>query len=235
MPDIIFEALEDYAKVYDPPVPAKQCLPDWYKNQPLYAGNKKQIGQLGDDNYVNHTIRACMPVFDHITAGYVIVTPCDIIIDTTNNQANFSWATKSMRHVDLHSPAQYENLPYDRRLYSSFICKFNSGWGVKLPVGYSLICQPPAWIPNAPFTALSGIVDADKYHLPLNFPCLIKNDYQGIIPIGTPIVQLIPFKRESWSMSTQTHKDYNDLGIERLRRIMGHGYKRLFRTKKEWN
>lgn len=232
MPEIVFETIEDHAKVYDPPIPAKRCLPDWYLSQSLYVDNVKGITE---DNYINHTLRACMPAFDHMTAGYVITTPCDIVMNTTNNNAFFTWGTKYMKHVDMHNPNQYINFPYDKTIYSDFICKFNSGWSVKLPLGYSLICQQPAWVKDTPFTALGGIVDADKYNLPLNFPCLLKRDFDGIIPMGTPIIQLIPFQRESWNMKISTHDDYNDLGVEKLRRIFGHGYKKLFRTVKEWN
>ena len=31
---------------------------------------------------------------------------------------------------------------------------------------------------------------------------MLKEEFTGIIPKGTPLAQIIPFKRESWSMET---------------------------------
>ena len=87
MPDIVFQALDSYAKIYDAPVPAKNCLPEWYLNQNMYVDNIKGFDH---ENYTNHTLRACMPVFDSLTAGYIIKLPCDIIVNSKNNILEFS-------------------------------------------------------------------------------------------------------------------------------------------------
>jgi hypothetical protein len=34
----------------------------------------------------------------------------------------------------------------------------------------------------------------------INFPFFLKKDFNGIIKAGTPIIQAIPFKRETWDM-----------------------------------
>jgi hypothetical protein len=33
-----------------------------------------------------------------------------------------------------------------------------------------------------------------------NLPFFLKEGFEGIIPKGTPIAQIIPFKRESWNL-----------------------------------
>jgi hypothetical protein len=51
-----------------------------------------------------------------------------------------------------------------------------------------------------PFTTLSGIHDTDGGLHEGKIPFYIKSDFEGIIPAGTPIMQLIPIKRDSWKM-----------------------------------
>jgi hypothetical protein len=51
---------------------------------------------------------------------------------------------------------------------------------------------------DLPFTTLSGIVDSDTALHEGNLPFFIKEGFEGLIPKGTPIFQIIPFKRENW-------------------------------------
>ena len=51
------------------------------------------------------------------------------------------------------------------------------------------------------FEIISGIVDTDNYINTINFPFILhKRDEQFLIKKGEPMVQVIPFKRESWKM-----------------------------------
>ena len=51
------------------------------------------------------------------------------------------------------------------------------------------------------FSIISGIVDTDTYINLINFPFILhKRDEQFLIKKGEPMVQVIPFKRESWKM-----------------------------------
>jgi len=55
---------------------------------------------------------------------------------------------------------------------------------------------------------LPGIVDTDKYNSPVNFPFILNDiKFTGLIPAGTPIAQVIPFKRDSWKMSFGSEKE----------------------------
>jgi hypothetical protein len=68
---------------------------------------------------------------------------------------------------------------------------------------------------DLPFTILPGIVDTDKYNAPVNFPFILNDmKFTGLIPAGTPIAQVIPFKRENWKMSFGSNKE-----IEKVTRI----------------
>ncbi len=67
MKEIIFT--NTYNVDIDQPKPASQFIPKWYKNLESYiGGNKKPDG----DGKAQVTIKKCIPVFDAITAGYII-------------------------------------------------------------------------------------------------------------------------------------------------------------------
>lgn len=90
------------------------------------------------------------------------------------------------------------------------------------------------------FSIIPGIVDTDTFKQEINFPIVFNGDkypvLDTIIKKGTPYVQIIPFKRESWSMkiksvSTNVLKKYKmfyELNII-------HKYKNKFWSKKKWN
>ena len=87
------------------------------------------------------------------------------------------------------------------------------------------------------FKILPGIVDTDTYTPPVNFPFVLTDEnYEGLIPAGTPLAQVIPFKRESWEMSfgSQKEKDRaNDDSVTSRSRFFD-AYKNLFRQKKTY-
>jgi len=77
------------------------------------------------------------------------------------------------------------------------LLKFSNPWSIKTPKGWSVQFKNPAndWANN--IHILEGVVDTDEYILPVNFPFVWTGSEEGewIIPKGTPLVQVIPFKR----------------------------------------
>ena len=51
---------------------------------------------------------------------------------------------------------------------------------------------------SLPFVSTSGIINNDKVFQPGSIPFFIRKGFNGIIPKGTPIIQIIPFKRNNW-------------------------------------
>ncbi len=85
--------------------------------------------------------------------------------------------------------------------YSGFDPLFfawKSHWGVKTPKGYSAIFTHPINRFDLPFITTTGIMDTDKWGIWGNQPFSLKSGWEGVIPAGTPIIQIIPFKRENW-------------------------------------
>lgn len=210
------------------PKPSSEFLPDWYKKSKSYINDEKKPL---DDNSNPSTIKRCMPVFDSITAGYIIPTPADVYVSLKNGEQYFQWASFDLikwhdnNQAPLH-PAS-NGLPYP---------KWINPWGIKTPKGYSTLFVQP-FHREAAFTILPGIVDTDTYTSPVNFPMVINDiKFEGLIPKGTPMAQVIPFKREKWNMSFGGSKEL--LEINKVNTRLGaeffDRYKTMFRTKKEY-
>jgi hypothetical protein len=71
-------------------------------------------------------------------------------------------------------------------------------WAIDTPPGYSIMIMHPMYREDVPFTTLPGLIDTDGYGGAMNILFMLRRDFQGIIPAGTPIAQVIPFKREDW-------------------------------------
>jgi hypothetical protein len=69
------------------------------------------------------------------------------------------------------------------------------------------------------FSIMPGIVDTDTFPNEINFPIVINGDkypvLETIIEKGTPYVQIIPFKRDSWKMKfkSRTQKEIQNKDI----------------------
>ena len=91
---------------------------------------------------------------------------------------------------------------------------------------------------NPYFTILEGLVDTDKYTSPVNFPFTLNNlDFEGLIPAGTPVAQVIPIKREGWSIGKESEKNLlkrKQVGYLRNSKFYDK-YKKMFWEKKEYN
>ncbi len=87
------------------------------------------------------------------------------------------------------------------------------------------------------FTILPGIVDTDDYYSPVNFPFVVNDpEFEGMIPKGTPIAQVIPFKRESWTMQFGGEKEIKEesKNIKTLETKFFDRYKNMFWHRKEY-
>ena len=88
------------------------------------------------------------------------------------------------------------------------------------------------------FEILPGVIDTDTFPVQLAFPFIMKNKkFKGIIPKGTPIAQIVPFKRESWKMKNGNIKDLKDFNKKQftISSLLMDRYKRLFWQKKQYD
>jgi len=213
------------------PKPAVKFLPDWYKKTDGYIGINKNLF-FGK----NHTIKKCIPVFDTLTLGYVITTYCDIFVKNNNGNIEYQVPiSPGMSVIEFHSIAQ---APYHPYVSNQQFPKLMNPWSITTPKGYSSLFIPPVHSANTYFTILEGFVDTDKYTSPVNFPFVLNDlNFEGLIPAGTPVTQVIPIKRESWNMENQSDRDL--LKLQKVQTLLNSSfydrYKKMFWSKKEYN
>jgi hypothetical protein len=67
-------------------------------------------------------------------------------------------------------------------------------------------------------------------------PFFVKEGFEGVVPRGTPIYQIIPFKREKWDSveNPELRKDNLRRGYN-VASVMYGWYKRNLWSKKEYN
>jgi hypothetical protein len=218
------------------PKPAFQMIPEWYKETESYVGGQK----VPDGNgMMQGTIKRCMPVFDAFTAGYLLVLHTDIWVsqrlenpdEPTKKSPWFEWPL--FDPIAFHPKQQ---APLHPEMTGSAVPKWINPWSIKTPPGYSTLFIEPSHRDNK-FVALPGVVDTDQYDAPVNIVFTLKNpNFEGLVPTGTPICQVIPFKRESWEMQIGTKADLENQNktTVKLRTKFFDSYKTQYRQVKEY-
>ena len=219
------------------PKPATSFIPDWYKNMESYMGGEKKPTGEGQ---TTGTLKRCMPVFDVITQGYIITTYVDIFVSQKEQpDANGELKTTPWYEWPSFGPIQFhpvEQAPNHPAKNGAPYPKLINPWGIKTPPGYSTMFMAPVHRDNV-FTILPGVVDTDTYTAPVNFPGVLNDvNFEGLIPAGTPIVQVIPFQRESWTMELgeQDALIEQNKVTSKLRTRFFDSYKTQYRQVKEY-
>ena len=246
--EIEFSAHEDYfALTEDYPIPTKLNIPEWYKKL--------------EHSILNKTIKGCMPFLDSLTAGYLLKMPQDYYVrhnvDNKNEKGEEfkdSFQTYGLHNVsqllnakfinlnsgfDVHSIKQAEGSPFVEKNKNLPFYKIINPWKITTPKGYSCLFVPPLNNSDDRFSIIPGIVDTDTFPKEINFPIILNGDkypsLETLIKKGTPYVQIIPFKRDSWKMISKSTKQKeiqnNELfyGLKLL-----NIYKEKYWNKKSW-
>jgi len=215
---IEFSAHEDYfALKEDYPTPIKLNIPEWYKKL--------------EHTILNKTIKGCIPFLDTLTSGYLLKIPQDFYVrhnvDNKNEKEEFkdSFQTFGLhdqsqllnaKHVNLnsgfdtHPIKQLEGSPLINKNKNLPFYKILNPWKIKTPKGYSCLFVPPLNNSDDRFSIIPGIVDTDTFPNEVNFPIVINGDkyptLETTIKKGTPYVQVIPFKRDTWNMELKSRQ-----------------------------
>lgn len=175
------------------PIPASKEIPSWYSDLNSYIGDKKI--PFANDNSSPATIKKCMPVFDLMVAGYLIKSPVDVFVSSVEGSPYYQWPALDV--ITFHPIEQAPNHPNQQGIGYP---KWTNHWSIKTPKGYSTLFMQPVHRESI-FTILPALVDTDTYSAPVNFPFILNDiNFEGLIPKGTPIAQVIPIKRENWAM-----------------------------------
>ncbi len=189
------------------PYPAVKQLPKWFTDAEPYEAKPSypQDGKLHFRNRItNATFKKCVPLLDSLSVGYIIPLWTDVMVEQEDNFPQIYW--KNIPDVfALHGPPSRE-IPapagYDQVVYKYLNC-----WIPQTPKGYSCLIVSPLGHNNLPFHAVPAVVDTDSSTLELVFPMWVKTGFEGIVEKGTPMVQIIPFKRDDWDSTFDYYED----------------------------
>jgi hypothetical protein len=211
------------------PKPAKLFMPDWYKNIKMF---ENKTPKYNDTEINNLTVKSCASFNDALNFGYIQETWCDIYFEQDKNG--------KFKYVFSHEPLIFSHLDHvktfefdDNHLPEDFF--WLRYWAPKVPSGYSVLITHPLNRMDLPFTVTSGVIDADVfYHTnPGRIPFQMKKNFNGIIPAGTPMFQIIPFKRDNWKTKNLNFDFYVQKYLNsKIRSKFYSSYRRYFHIKK---
>lgn len=168
------------------PIPAAQGVPPRIKRMPSEM--------LIENNFNLATVKKCPPFIDALTCGYLIPAVADVHFTMDAQGLDFK---AELPIVENHDIRQLVGTDLQRLL----VVKFLNPWIVKTPPGYSCLFTNPFNRFDMPFQALTGLVETDNFYHEVHFPtiCLMAPGQTFHLKKGTPIAQVIPFKREDWT------------------------------------
>lgn len=194
------------------PKPSKKYIANWYKKIPGFLNGDTKLKFRQQMLMPNVTIKKCIPFLDAMTSGYMVSLEEDIYVEIIDNQPLIRWRSND-ELITWHTLNQFEGVPIPDT-YHRMIAKWANYWTIITPKNYSILFSHPFNRLDLPFFTLSGIVSCDTYLNPVQFPFVLKKEFEGIIEAGTPICQLTLIKNESWKTKVlkydkmQTYKNY---------------------------
>jgi hypothetical protein len=234
--NIEFFCEDSHVSEYWPPVPAKDCIPEEYANLP--AGKEKY--QIKEEPI--HNIKGCLPAMDFMSAGYIIFNSYELELDTKFKQFREDLNLKTARTI---TESEHESNIHARKalaIYYENACpvineqkkqrvyfKVKTSWAVRTPPGYSCLVMQPFYLNEKRFTIMPAIIDTDTYHLPIPITGYLNIKENTRIRPGTPLVQIIPFKRDDWNMSIS-----DKIPSDKSKFFIWNSYKRLFHSIKKY-
>jgi len=228
---ITFTDISNPDGVLDKPKPASEYIPDWYKNAKSYLNDNKKVPQI--DGSSSATVKRCMPLFDMMTAGYILETPDDIYVRNTEDGPYFQWLNEPS--IGFQPKEQLQDHPwfFDQGAGITLV----NPWSIKTPNGWSVLIINPTHRESGIIEIIPGIVDTDDYSRPSNiFIKLVNPSFEGMIPKGTPFAQIIPLKRESWESELGTEKERKKYIVDtrKFNNVFFDRYKKMWWKKKSY-
>jgi hypothetical protein len=261
------------------PVPAGKLMPTWYKKlKPRVEGQKKS--DVG-------TAKACMPMLDSVTDGFIIPLWADVHVrvftlvevfaengnkltevehagdleelvgekvNDLEGQPVVAKATRTgEKRIVLNMPDQDNNFfqtfsdhswdqvgelcDLKKFALGKALLKFNNPWIITTAPGWSCHFKNPANNWSNDIQLVEARVDTDNYYSHVNFPFVWtgSEDEELIIPKGTPLVHVIPYKRENKPelIVGAIDEKKRDVVLQTLASTFVDRYKRLFWHKRK--
>jgi hypothetical protein len=192
------------------PEPIKNFIPEWYRRGESFISEETgKVATLKDKN-VSGGMKSCVPFLDALMSGYAITSWEDIYVTVYNNEVNIKYVEKNPYTDDWDEKNNVYKKMIDERIgdightiprpegHSKNHMIFSGEWGFRLPRGWSALVTHPLNRFDLPFTTVSAIMDSDEWWTSGNIPFFFKENFEGVIPKGTPFAHIIPIKRSSW-------------------------------------
>lgn len=186
------------------PVKAKSVMPDWFKRLPAVDNAVVSATNNG------LTVKRCMPFVDAMTLGYMLPLAATVRLDVSEmgRKVDAGWEFDKVM-VSNHGSFQVAGNPMGDRPPM----KFHNYWTIRTPPGWSCLFIAPLNRPSLPVDIIAGVVDTDTYASLINFPFFATGaDGVHVLQKGTPLVQVIPFRRADASLELAAGQG----GIDRL-------------------
>jgi hypothetical protein len=213
------------------PSPASKELPEWYKETNSYFhGNSFEFSTPGNSA---NTIKSCMPVLDILSTGWIQKTWCDIYVEKTADGQTMIHHSMGNSPIGSKRVETLGNMPIPKG-YVVAAFHWRRPWYVQTPPGHSMLFTHPFYRTDLPFQSISAVIDSDDYNLNGKVGFLLKEDFTGLIPKGTPMYQMIPFQKDSWvgvkEKNTPEFKERIDEQTYEISSVFTGGYKKTY-----WN
>jgi hypothetical protein len=218
-------------EVFPSIAPSKNFIPDWYKKKNKYHDNINKIDTLP----AKMTHKACASFADSFISGYIMPLAADIAVRQTEGGPSITWTSQTSHLVECRG------IDTDPKVPAPLGCsEVQFAWqtqhNFKIPKGYSALVSHPFNRHDLPFVTLTGIIDGEMVVHKGNVPFYISSNFEGIIPAGTPIMQILLFKTENWDSELDTSILIEGLRNERRTSNVAFGwYKKTIWKKKFYN
>jgi hypothetical protein len=217
------------------PKPAQEYIPQWYKDSKSFFTSNS----ISFDKNLNmtKTAKLCIPVLDSMTSGYIQETWTDIYIERNGKEIKYVFADSSIPIFSSRDKRTIQNMPIPTG-HLDILFHWNRVWCPKVPNGYSVLFKHPSYRDDLPFTSISGIIDSDEFILNGKVGFFIKDNFTGLIPKGTPMYQMIPFKRDDWKSESRMLEDEEKDNWHRIANnitsVFTGGYKKKYWKRKKY-
>jgi hypothetical protein len=176
---------------------ARLFVPEWYRKMSNYVDDTKLRIRPLNEGGANLTVKQCIPFLDTFTSGYIVELFQDIQVSNSDGVLTINWGVDPAI-LASRNPKAAEAFPVPEGHDPTHFV-WNNQVSLQTPLGYSCLITHPFNRFDLPFTTLTGIVDTDVSPMGKGkLPFFLRKDFEGIIPRGTPIYQILPFKRENW-------------------------------------
>jgi hypothetical protein len=212
------------------PTPAKKHVPNWYKDMTRHIGPQRKLDVTAINGVVDKylTLKACVPVQDFLTSGYIIPLWQELLVKKgSNGTLGFHWPDSNVEVITDHRREQVHGSPLAEETDGGLIFKFVSPWRIETPPGYSCLFFSPFYH-RGDFEILPAIVDTDGL-TEVNFPFIYKGPAgETLYSPGTPLIQVMPFKREDW---THAVEEGSDLQRKKVTTKFFQSFTKLYKSK----